>query len=157
MAKSKRGGQMLHGMSGGIFMIGLGVIFLFNIPFWPWILVLLGVTSVPSSIAEEGLWAGMQGFLWLVGLAIIFFTGQWALILVLIGLSTMLSAMVRPDALKKNKRKHDADYDDDYDYDDSPRRRAGVMVMGDDGEMIPLDEAIRREVDQHVPASSSKE
>lgn len=156
MAKRKRSGKMLHGMGGGLFMIGLGVIFLFNIPFWPWILALIGITSVPSSIAEDGLWAGLQSFVWMVGLAIMFATGQWALILVLIGLSTMLSAMVRPDVLKKGKRGQDIDGDFD-DIDFRPRRRSSIMVRGDDGEMVPLDEAIRQEVEQHIPASSAKE
>ncbi|MCD4686927.1 MAG: hypothetical protein K8S97_13435 [Anaerolineae bacterium] len=106
MAKRKRRSKMLHGMGGGLFMIGLGVMFLLNIPFWPWILALIGITSVPSSIAEDGLWAGLQTLVWMGGLAIIFATGQWALILILIGLSTMLGAMVRPELLKGKNDMH---------------------------------------------------
>lgn len=80
MAKRKNRDKMLHGMGGSLFMIGLGVMFLLDIGFWPWILLLIGITSVPSSIAEDGFWAGLQSLVWMGGLAIVFATGQWSLI-----------------------------------------------------------------------------
>lgn len=129
----KKHNKLLHGMGGGLFMIGLGLIFLLDIPFWPWILLLIGISGTPSSIAEEGLGAGLQTFVWMAGLAIMFATGQWALILILIGLSTILGAMVRPDSLSKSKHKHGEDNlpmngphfrgdDDPYAADETPRR-----------------------------------
>ena len=98
---------MLDGMSGGILLIGLGVLFLVNsIPFFPWILLVVGLASLPGSIAREGLWAGLQGFVWLGGLAVLFATGLlWPGILILIGLSTLAGALVRPPTERKRKAK----------------------------------------------------
>ena len=108
MGKRKRTATQdtLDGMSGGIFMIGLGVLFLVDeIDFWPWILLVIGLTSVPSSIAHEGFWAGLQGLVWMGGLAFLFYTGAfWPGIMVLIGASIMVGAMVRPEFTQKQKR-----------------------------------------------------
>ncbi len=95
------------GFSGAILLIGLGVLFLVDgIPFWPWILVVLGLAGLPESIAQKGLWAGMQGVVWMAGLAVLFATGKfWPGILILIGVSTLVGALVRPPAFEKHKRK----------------------------------------------------
>ncbi|MEB2288766.1 MAG: hypothetical protein OZ934_11695 [Anaerolineae bacterium] len=110
------------GSSGAILLIGLGVLFLVDgIPLWPWILVVIGLASLPESIAQKGLWAGMQGTIWLAGLAVLFATDKlWPGILILIGISTLVGALVRPPAFEKHKRKRglppDAldDEDDDW-------------------------------------------
>lgn len=110
MAKQKRSASKstLEGMSGGIILIGLGVLFLWDaVPFWPWILLVVGLASLPGSIANEGLWAGMQGFVWMAGLAFLF-AGPipfWPGILILAGVSMMVGAMVQPPALKKRKNR----------------------------------------------------
>ncbi len=109
MPKQKRsaGKSALEGMSGGILLIGIGVLFLWDaIPFWPWILVVIGLSGLPGSIANEGLWAGMQGFVWMAGIALLF-AGPipfWPGILIVIGISTMAGALFQPPALKKRKR-----------------------------------------------------
>jgi len=97
----------LDGLSGGVLLIGLGVLFLIDsIPFFPWILLVIGLASLPGSIARDGLWAGLQGAIWLGGLAVLFATGDfWPGILILIGLSTLAGAMVRPEPNRKSKAK----------------------------------------------------
>lgn len=108
MGKRKRTVKQdtLDGMSGGIFLIGIGVLFLVEeVDFWPWILLVIGLASVPGSIAHEGFWAGLQGLVWMGGLAILFYTEAfWPGILIVIGVSTMVGAMVRPEFAKKDKR-----------------------------------------------------
>jgi len=66
----------------------------------------IGVASLPGSVAREGLWAGAQGFVWLTGLAILFATDTlWPGILILAGLSILAGAIVRPPGLERRKRK----------------------------------------------------
>ena len=84
-------------LSGGIFLIGLGILFLVpGIGFWPWILVVIGTAQLPASLAAKRGWYGWQGFFWMVGLAVIFSTGMfWPLILILAGLNILLGAVTR--------------------------------------------------------------
>ena len=107
MGKSKRKAKKeLSALSGGIMMIGLGILFLVEgIGFWPWILVVVGLAGLPESLARDGFWAGIQLLVWTAGLAVLFATGAfWPGILILIGLSTIVSAFVRPPMLEKTKR-----------------------------------------------------
>ncbi len=104
------------GASEAILLIGLGVLFLVDsIPFWPWILVVLGLAGLPESLAQEGLWAGLQGLVWMAGLAVLFATGKfWPGILILIGFSTLAGALVRPPVFDKPKRKRGLPADAPY-------------------------------------------
>jgi hypothetical protein len=96
----------LEGASGGIFLIGLGILFLSKVEFFPWILVVIGLAGLPGSVARKGFWAGIQGFIWLTGLAILFATDAiWPGILILVGLSILAGAIVQPPAFEKSKRK----------------------------------------------------
>ena len=84
-------------LSGGIFLIGLGILFLVpGADFWPWILVVIGLSGLPASLANRKGWLGWQGFFWLVGLAILFWSGYfWPGILVLVGVSMLFGALMR--------------------------------------------------------------
>jgi len=86
-----------EGLSGGIFLIGLGLLFLVpGIGFWPWILVVIGAASLPASLAANKGWVGWQSFFWMCGLAVLFGTGYfWPGILILIGLSSLLGALTK--------------------------------------------------------------
>ncbi len=96
----------LEGASGGIILIGIGLIFLLDIDFFPAILVVVGLASLPGSLANEGLWAGIQGAVWLIGFAILFATGKiWPGVLILVGISIVGGALVRPPMLEKEKNK----------------------------------------------------
>ena len=85
------------GISGGLFLIGLGIIFLLDaVSFWPWILVVIGVSSLPGALAADRGWYGWQSFFWLTGLAILFYTGLfWPGILILVGVSTLVGSLTR--------------------------------------------------------------
>ena len=86
----------LEGLSGGIFLIGLGIIFLTGIGFWPWILAVIGLAGLPASLGIKKGWYGWQGCFWMVGLAILFWSGHfWPGILILVGISALLGALGR--------------------------------------------------------------
>ena len=85
------------GVSGGMFLIGLAFLAVFNW-WWPGILVLLGLTSLIGSMAAgRSFWVGLQGAFWLLGIAVLAaFDWWWPGILVLAGLSAILGAIFRP-------------------------------------------------------------
>jgi len=82
-------------LSGGLFLIGLGLIFLLpGLGIWPWILAVIGISQLPTNLARKRGWYGWQSCFWLVGLAVVFATGLfWPGILILIGLSVLLGAL----------------------------------------------------------------
>ena len=84
-------------ISGGIFLIGLGIIFLVpSLGFWPWILVVCGLAGLPASLAAKRGWLGWQGLFWALGLALLFWSDFfWPGILILIGVSMLLGAITR--------------------------------------------------------------
>lgn len=134
MSKGREGKNRFEGVGGALFMIGLGVLFLSDLDFWPWILLVIGLSSLPESMARDGLWAGAQSAVWLVGLAVLFALDLfWPGILILIGLSTLAGALVRPPMLDKEKRKRglppeefdeEAEPDDAYYEDDEEPHQA---------------------------------
>ena len=119
-----------HGASGGIILIGIGIIFLANIDFFPAILVVIGLASLPESVAQKGFWAGIQSAVWLIGIAVLFaFDIFWPGILILVGLSMVAGALVRPPGMEgKRKRglplpsEADDEDADDYDYEDQHQK-----------------------------------
>jgi hypothetical protein len=44
--------RMVHAISGGVFLIGLAVLFYFDL-FWPWILALVGVITILEALAKR--------------------------------------------------------------------------------------------------------
>lgn len=86
-------------LSGGLFLIGLGLIFLLpGLGIWPWILAVIGISQLPTNLARKRGWYGWQSCFWLVGLAILFATGLfWPGILILIGISILLGALTREE------------------------------------------------------------
>lgn len=94
----------LGGISGGIFFLGLALAFgLANAFSWnlflPIFFVGLAFCSLigsASSFNPRGLYGGMQGFAWLLGLAACFYFGFWPWILVVIGVSSILGSLYVP-------------------------------------------------------------
>ncbi|MBN1679546.1 MAG: hypothetical protein JW966_04590 [Anaerolineae bacterium] len=117
MGKHKRKNQATwDGVTGGIMLIGFGLLFMVDeIDFWPWVLAVIGFATLPSSIAREGFWAGLQGALWMIGLAILFATGAWwPGILILTGLSIIAGALVRPQMISGKRKRTVAESDLDH-------------------------------------------
>lgn len=81
-------------LSAGLFLIGLGMLFLLRLGIWPWILVVIGLAGLPAALESNRGWLGYQSAFWLIGLALLFASGYlWPGILILIGLSVLLGGM----------------------------------------------------------------
>ncbi len=97
--------QRADQVSGGVFLIGLGIIFFTHVGFWPWILFVIGASSMARGMAEGQAWYNVSGGLWLMGLGVVFLLGfSWPLLLILIG-ATMLMGY----SFKSSRRHHDDD------------------------------------------------
>lgn len=78
------------GMSGGVFLIGLAVLFATG-TIWPGILALLGVMALLGATIGGEPQSGMVGAIFLIGMAFLFATGLfWPGILVLLGITAIL-------------------------------------------------------------------
>ncbi len=93
----------LRGLAGGIFLIGLALAFFIGHGsfFLPILFVALAFSSLVGSLSTfnpRGAYGGLQGFIWLLGLAILFLPGVgfWPWILVLCGISAILGVLARP-------------------------------------------------------------
>ena len=92
--------SVFGGISGGIVLIGLALAFAlggFNLPIF---FVALAFASLVGSLGSgnpHGLYGGIQGFFWLLILALFFATGfNWIWFLVGAGISAILGALARP-------------------------------------------------------------
>src|SRR5579859_2848578 len=94
----------LGGLAGGFFFIGLALAFALS----SWFggsgflfflfagLAFCSLFGSASSMNPRGLYGGMQSFVWLMGLAILFVIGFWPWILVLLGISAILGSLIAP-------------------------------------------------------------
>jgi hypothetical protein len=93
-------------LSGAIFLIGIGLIFLLRLDFFPAILGVLGLSSIIAGLATGRGWYALQGGLWLIGLAILFyFDVFFPGILIVLGVSALIGALTRP-MLKPSDAEH---------------------------------------------------
>jgi hypothetical protein len=84
-------------LSGGILLIGIGVIFLLRLDFFPALLAVLGLSTILAGLATGRGWYGIQGGIWLIGLYFLFqFEILFPGILILIGISSLIAALTRP-------------------------------------------------------------
>lgn len=83
-------------LSGAIML--LGIVALFVVPgldFWPWILAVLGLASLPYGIQSGGLVGGLLSSAALIALAVIIDTGFWAGCLLLLVTALIIGTFVR--------------------------------------------------------------
>jgi hypothetical protein len=94
------------GLSAGIFLIGLGLIFLLpGVGIWPWILVVIGLSGLPAGLASHRGWEAWQGAFWMIGLALLFWSGFiWPGILIMVGLSVLLGGLLPRDKRRESSR-----------------------------------------------------
>ncbi len=94
----------LGGLAGGFFFIGLALAIALSstvggnlfLPIFFAGLAFCALIGSASSMNANGLYGGIQGFVWMMGLAFCFLFGFWPWILVLIGISSILGALYVP-------------------------------------------------------------
>jgi hypothetical protein len=104
--------QRADQIAGGVFLIGLGLLFTDVIDFWPGILFVLGASSLARGMAEGREWYTLTGGLGLIGLGLVFLMGfSWPLLLIIIGGAMLLGHgqgwSCWGDDGEKRKRKND--------------------------------------------------
>ena len=78
-------------------------------------MLVIGLAMLPGSISRDGLWAGLQGSLWLIGIAALFWLDAWwPGILILVGLSMLVGALVRPPMLDEKPKRGLPPEEEDY-------------------------------------------
>lgn len=94
----------MRGLAGGIFLIALVIGYAFSQAFnGPGFLVMLfvGLAFLSlfgsiSSMNRHGIYGGMHGFVWMLGLALCFWIGFWPWILLPIAATMILGALFNP-------------------------------------------------------------
>ncbi len=125
-------------VSGGVFLIGLGLMIANVIPVWPGIMFVLGGAAIARGLAEGRGWYALQGGVWLIGIGLLFSVGfSLPLLLIVIGISMLLGTAFRPPFMSREKMKNeelaaaeDREVDRDADED--------AYELGDDGELIKV-------------------
>lgn len=92
----------MRAVASGIFLIGLAFAFFVagGNYFLPLLFVALAVSSLFgtfSTFRPGAIYGGLQGFVWLLGLAFLFWTGWWwPGVLFIVGISAIVGALARP-------------------------------------------------------------
>jgi hypothetical protein len=97
VVRHRRRRRRLEHAGGPVFLIGLGLLFLLKAPFFPAILVVIGLSMFVSAAARGKVAEGLQHTIWLFGLAVLFTIPRlWVPgIFVLIGLHALFGQMCK--------------------------------------------------------------
>lgn len=83
--------QRADQIAGGVFLVGLGLLFTGVLDFWPGILFVIGISNIARGMAEGRDWHSVPGGLWLIGLGVVFlFNFNWPVLLILLGLTMLV-------------------------------------------------------------------
>jgi hypothetical protein len=127
---SKRSEQV----SGGIFLIGIGLMLANVIPVWPGIMFVLGGAAIARGLAEGRGWYALQGGIWLIGIGLIFTFGfSLPLLLIVIGISMLLGATIKPPFTNDEKQKNE-----ELGPAEEREPEDDAYEIGDDGELIKV-------------------
>jgi len=104
MRRMYRAQNPMRGLAGGIFIIALIIGFSLN-GVWSGhgflVLLFIGLAFAAlfgsiSSMSPRGIYGGMQGFVWMLGLALCFAIGFWPWILLPVAVTMILGALFNP-------------------------------------------------------------
>ncbi|MEO1289105.1 MAG: hypothetical protein AAFV93_15175 [Chloroflexota bacterium] len=104
MSERKQSIKAEH-VSGAIFMIGLGLLFVTG--WWfPGILFVIGASTMASALVDNHPWQSATGALWMFGIGVIFWLNlPWGVVLILIGISYLFSTQYGDNNKRKNDEK----------------------------------------------------
>jgi hypothetical protein len=93
----------LRGVAGGLLIIGLAFAFFFSRDqgdlFLPIFFFALALTTLIGSISTynpRGVYSGLHGAVWLAGIGLCFMIGFWPWILLPVGVTIILGALLKP-------------------------------------------------------------
>lgn len=91
-------------LTSGLVIIGIAVLIMIKeISFFPWILAVLGIATLPGAILKEGWRHALTASSWLIGLALCFYFEMfWPGILILIGLTMIFEGLFVKRDNKRN-------------------------------------------------------
>jgi hypothetical protein len=100
-ARKRRSSETAGGIIGGLFLIGLALLFATG-TIWPGILVLVGITAFVGAATNGEARGGFIGAAFMVGMAFLFASDTfWPGILVLVGITAILGAVLKPGKKRK--------------------------------------------------------
>jgi len=129
MTKKKNSSQNADQVSGGVFLIGLALLFLTGW-WWPGVMFVVGASIIARTMAEGKPWQSATGAFWVIGIGILFgvpglFAGInwgmiWPIALIGIGLFMLFGGNLRPslNRYQDEAADEDEDYQQDYRYYD---------------------------------------
>ena len=86
---------LLLNISVGVMLLGIGIVFAAGVGFWPWILAVVGVATLPGAASRDRVAEGLQTFIWLVGLTILFaLDAVWPGILIVLAAGLIAQVLV---------------------------------------------------------------
>ncbi len=86
---------LLLNISVGLMLLGIGIVFAAGVGFWPWILAVVGVATLPGAASRDRVAEGLQTFIWLVGLTILFaLDAVWPGILIVLAAGLIAQVLV---------------------------------------------------------------
>ncbi len=89
-------------IAGGVFLVGLGLLFTNVTIFWPGILFVIGASNIARGMAEGRAWYNVSGGIWLIGLGLVFLLNfSWPVLLILIGASMLFGYSVKDGRREK--------------------------------------------------------
>lgn len=120
-------------ISGGIFLIGLAILFLAKVSFFPGILFVIGASAIARGVAEGQEWYNVPGGLSMIAIGLLFvFKFSWPVILLFIGASMLFGKswqnwhktnVADEKPKREDKRKNDEPY-----YIDESEDASGTTV-----------------------------
>jgi hypothetical protein len=69
--------KQLTALGGLTVLLGIGLLILFNLGVWPWVLAVLALAGVPTAAAADRLAAGVQSAVWLASFAALIYWDAW--------------------------------------------------------------------------------
>ena len=117
-------------IAGGVFLIGLALLFANVINFWPGILFVIGASNIARGMAEGRPWYNISGGVWLLGLGVVFLLNfSWPVILILVGLSMLFGYSVKDEWGRSHRND---DYDADIKARNADKRKNEELIYDDE-------------------------